>query len=404
MRAHRFIPGRPTRVGLAALLGLLAASLALVPATAAPATGTKSLQFVTQASPSVNLGGTISDTGSVLGDPFSPKPTGSITFRLYGPDDPTCSTTPVFTSTVPVTRLNTLSGPFTPTLPGTYRYVGDYTGDSVYAPATSKCNSQNESVLVTEVTPTLTTTASPGVQVGGTVTDTATLTGGKNPTGSIEFGLFPPNDPTCSGGVVFRSTVAISDPASVTSEAYSPPVAGTYHWEARYTGDHVNGPVKSGCNDANESVEVTAAPGIPGSSMLPSTTGPGGSAPIACNPAATARAVLDGLAATLTGKPGAGFRSTCSAGLRIVLRAKEIRPGNPGFPRGDGFTTMANVLSHISPTGPALNFSLNQQGLALRDYAQANQRSLIAFLVVHVRPDKSSVSTESLQILTLGIG
>ena len=112
--------------------------------------------------------------------------------------------------------------------------------------------------------------------------------------------------------------------------------------------------------------------------------------------------MLAGIAASLTGRPAASFANHCSAGLRIVLRAKEIRPGNPGVPRHDGYTTLANDLTHIAPGGPALSFSLNSAGLALRDYALSHGRSLFAFLIVHVRADKKPTSTEALQILTLG--
>jgi hypothetical protein len=45
---------------------------------------------------------------------------------------------------------------------------------------------------------------------------------------------------------------------------------------------------------------------------------------------------------------------------------------------------------------------LNANGVALRNYALNQGKSLTAFLVVHVRPDKASLSTEAVQILTLG--
>jgi hypothetical protein len=268
----------------------------------------------------------------------------------------------------------------------------------------TKCADANEAVLVTAVTPTITTVASPSVQVGGSVTDTATLTGGMAPTGTIRFRIYQPTDTSCAGPAVGGSDVTITDPASTTSDPFSPKQVGTYHWRAFYLGDHTNGVAVTACGDPNESVDVTAGPPVPGAPAKPGSTPGGGPAtpPGPCDPAATAKAVLDGLVATLTGKSGAAFKASCSAGLRIVLRAKEIRPGNLGTPRRDGFTTMTNILTHIAPNGPPLQFALNPAGIALRDYAQAQGRTLIGFLVVHVRPDKRQISTEAAQILPLG--
>ncbi len=405
MRAHRFIPERPSRIRLARLLCVVAATVAVPLATSASAGAlTKLTAFVTTASPSVSVGGTISDTAVVIGAPdvHAPKPGGTVSFSLYGPDDTTCANAPVFTTGPIPTKQNTLSGPFSPTLPGTYRWLATYSGDMNYAPATTKCSDSTEAVLVTAVTPTITTTASPSVPTGGSVTDTAVLTGGMAPTGIIHFRIFQPADTTCAGPAVGGSDIAITDPSSTVSAPYTPPIAGTFRWRAFYSGDQLNGATSSKCNDPGESVDVTPGPGQPGGppgsggSAIPGSTPSG-----PCDPAATARAVLAGLAAVLTGKPAA-FSSSCSAGLRIVLRAHEIRPGNKGFPRGDGFTTMTNILTHIAPKGPPLSFFLNSNGLALRSYAQSHGLSLVAFLIVHIRPDKSALSTESLQILTLG--
>ena len=54
------------------------------------------------------------------------------------------------------------------------------------------------------------THASAPVAAGGTITDTATLSGGVNPTGTITFTLFGPNNPTCTGPAIFTSTVPVN--------------------------------------------------------------------------------------------------------------------------------------------------------------------------------------------------
>ena len=115
--------------------------------------------LTTQASPSVMLGGAISDTATLSGGASA---TGTITFRLFGPDDTDCASSPVFTSTVNVNGDGEyLSGPFTPGQPGTYQFVADYSGDPNNKPAANVCGDPSESVLVIGPTPTPTPTPSP---------------------------------------------------------------------------------------------------------------------------------------------------------------------------------------------------------------------------------------------------
>ncbi len=207
----------------------------------------------TKASAGVTLGGTVSDTATLSG---GLSPTGTITFNLYGPNDSTCTTTPVFTSTV-TAAASAGSGGFVPVSIGTYRWVASYSGDSSNNAVTAACGASNESVIVSapKVTPTLSTTASPGITQGsGSISDTATLTGGNNPTGTITFRAYGPNNASCSGTPAFTSTVNAG--ASVTSRAFSPSGAGTYLWVASYSGDSANNAVTAACGATNESVSV----------------------------------------------------------------------------------------------------------------------------------------------------
>ncbi|HEX2041460.1 MAG TPA: hypothetical protein VHF24_02380 [Acidimicrobiales bacterium] len=218
--------------------------------------------LTTTASPGVAVGGQVFDTANLTG---GTNPTGTITFNLYGPDDATCAGPPVFTSTVPVAGAGSYtSGSFTPTAPGTYRWIASYSGDANNLPAgPTVCNDPAEAVVVTPAgggAPTLTTTASPGVAIGGQVFDTATLTGGTSPTGTITFNLYGPNDATCAGPPVFTSTVPVAGNGSYTSGSFTPTAPGTYRWIASYSGDANNSPGTTACNDPAETVVVTAAP------------------------------------------------------------------------------------------------------------------------------------------------
>jgi len=228
----------------------------------------------TTASPSVAVGGQVTDTATLAG---GLNPTGSMTFTLFGPDDATCASTAVFTNTKTVTgNGGYISDPFVPNAPGTYRWIAAYSGDAGNNAVTTPCNDANESVVVTPgggpVTPTLSTTASPSVPVGGQITDTATLAGGASPTGTITFNLFGPDDATCSGAVAFIDTASVSGNGQYTSDPFTPTAAGTYRWRAGYGGDAGNNVVSNPCNDPGESVVVTSG----STTTSTTTTLPGG--------------------------------------------------------------------------------------------------------------------------------
>ena len=83
--------------------------------------------LTTQASPDTTTGGRLTAT-AVLAS--GSAPTGTITFRVYGPGDDTCAT-PLRTTTIPVNGNGTYSAPaFGPSTVGTYRWVAEYGGDA----------------------------------------------------------------------------------------------------------------------------------------------------------------------------------------------------------------------------------------------------------------------------------
>src|SRR5262245_47027411 len=121
-------------------------------------------------------------------------------------------------------------------------------------------NTASETTTVSSGGPAITTQSSPDVTVGGSVSDTAVLAGASNPTGTITFRLYGPNDATCTGTPVFTDTKTVSGNGAYTSGSFTPPAAGTYRWTASYGGDANNAALGGACNDPNESV-VVSAPG-----------------------------------------------------------------------------------------------------------------------------------------------
>jgi Ice-binding-like len=102
--------------------------------------------------------------------------------------------------------------------------------------------------------PTIATTPSGSVPAGGTVSDSATVTGGASPSGSVTFKLFGPGDTTCSTPIATRTATLTAGSAS--SGPVTVGAAGTYNWTAAYSGDANNRPVSSPCG--SEKVVVTS--------------------------------------------------------------------------------------------------------------------------------------------------
>jgi VCBS repeat-containing protein len=109
-----------------------------------------------------------------------------------------------------------------------------------------------------EPTLVLTTQATQEVTLGQPISDTATLSGGDNPTGTITFNVYGPDDADCSGEPAFTSVVDVNGEGDYSSDPFTPPAVGTYRWTAEYSDDANNEAVLSECNAPNEASLVTA--------------------------------------------------------------------------------------------------------------------------------------------------
>jgi hypothetical protein len=101
--------------------------------------------------------------------------------------------------------------------------------------------------------PSITTTPSGSVPVGGNISDSATVIGGASPTGNVVFELFGPGDSTCTTPIETRTGAL--NAGSASSGNVTATAAGTYNWVATYSGDANNNPVVSPCG--SEKVKVT---------------------------------------------------------------------------------------------------------------------------------------------------
>jgi hypothetical protein len=223
----------------------------------------------TIASAGVSLGNPISDNATLTGG--ASTPTGTITFTVYGPDDATCTGTPAFTTAIPVSDNGEYSsGTLTPTAAGTYRFVASYSGDANNTAFAGTCGAANESVTVSPAvlaTPAISTTASTLGTVGQPISDTAILSGGSSPTGTITFKLYGPNDSACAGPPISTSTATVAGNGSYASTPFDSTAEGPYGFVATYSGDANNAAVASACGDIDESVTISSAGPPPGPSL-----------------------------------------------------------------------------------------------------------------------------------------
>ena len=215
------------------------------------------------------------DTAKVV--PVTDDVTGNVDFRLYGPDDATCSGDPVFMSlNRPITVVSDGAGGFyataesehyTGAVAGKYRWTAHFDGDGSNQDADSACNAANEDTTVEPAQPTIVTVAqaTDDTLPGASVKDTATVSGlTANATGTVTFKLY--SDADCARLVTTLGPIAIgtvtNGTATVQSGAYDGLVnAGTYSFIASYQGDANNKDVAGKCGDDNES--VTIKPGQP---------------------------------------------------------------------------------------------------------------------------------------------
>ena len=205
----------------------------------------------TSANPTSGFIGTpISDTATVSG---GINPTGTVSFSLYAPGDTKCATDISDSSfkNIALSSGMASSPSFVTTQTGVYNWIATYNGDVNNAPVSSTCTS--EEVVIVPTTPVIQTTASAGGIVGISIHDSATVSGGFNPTGTVTFALYGPGDTTCTGTNLVSGNAAFSNVAlsggSATSPDFATTQVGTYEWIATYSGDVNNNSVSTNCGD-----------------------------------------------------------------------------------------------------------------------------------------------------------
>ena len=310
------------------------------------------------------VGGEVTDTATLSGG-FNP--TGTIRFDLY--NNETCTGPPVFTDTVTVNgNGDYTTRPFILPAAGIYHFVATYSGDANNNPVgPTDCLDPLETVGVGVLAVNVTTVASGPVNVGQPIFDTATLSGGFNPTGVLAFRLFGPDNDDCSGAPIFISNRTVTGNGNYTSESFTPTQPGTYRWVAVYSGDANHARAETACDDPLEQVVVSPVPTITivKTASPPSLPVPGGVFTFdllvtnTSNVPLRITSLTDDIYGDVTTIPG----STCATAVGTVL-APSPGPGNTYACR---FTGLFNGPAGASQTDVATVTAVDERGNTVTD-------------------------------------
>lgn len=218
----------------------------------------------------VTIGASVTDSATLSGTNAA-SATGTVTYTLY--NENTC-TTSVFdggTKTIVTPGVLPDSDAYTTDTVGTFYWRASYSGDDDNEPSISAC--QDEVLTVNKASPTLPTTPNPSEgEIGDTLNDSATVTGGYNPTGTVTFTLWGPDDVDCDGTSIFSEIVTLSGGSASTTTGHTVTAAGTYAWTASYSGDANNNTATSGCTDEEVVIAKNSPDAITAQDLIPNDT------------------------------------------------------------------------------------------------------------------------------------
>jgi hypothetical protein len=203
-----------------------------------------------------NIGDTLTDSGILTGTATG---TGTVTFYLFDPNTAcsTAGTGAVYSSVVSgitadgtyYSKDGTETGDNTATMAGTYTWVATYSDGANNVATDSGCGS--EDVAISPNAPTVNTLLSDlgPVSIGTSVNDSATLNGATaDAGGTISYALYSDDKCTALVDDLTPTDNAVVDGVAPDSDSHQFNDAGTFYFQATYSGDSNNtGPVSSVC-------------------------------------------------------------------------------------------------------------------------------------------------------------
>ena len=210
----------------------------------------------------IEVGGTVHDSAALTGATATAG--GTVTYTVY--TDSACSLGAQSAGTVTVTNATVPdSNPITFNQTGDYYWQAVYSGDANNDGATSVCTSEH--LVVTKKQPSIATTLSATtIEVGGTVHDSATLTGATATAGgTVTYTVY--TDSACSLGAQDAGTVTVTNATVPDSNPITFNQSGDYYWQAVYSGDANNQGATSVCTSEHLVVTkkhpaITTAPNL----------------------------------------------------------------------------------------------------------------------------------------------
>ncbi len=189
----------------------------------------------------ISAGGFASDSATLTG--ASSDAGGTVTYSVYS--DNACTnkvadggTVTVTNGSVPGSNLVQFNDA------GLFYWQAVYSGDANNTGATSDCTSEQ---LLVKANPSIATTLSESTaSIGDSVHDSATLTGATSDAGgTVTYSVY--SDNACTNKVADAGTVTVTNGSVPDSNAVQFNNAGTFYWQAVYSGDANNNGATSDC-------------------------------------------------------------------------------------------------------------------------------------------------------------
>ena len=337
---------------------------------------------VAKFSPTVTAGGpangtagtaiTAANINSVLaGGTTSPAVSGTITFKVFGPQNSaptTCTTggTTVGTAAVAGNATYNPNAGFTPTGAGNYWWYTSYGGDTNNNTATSTCGSGMTDTVVAKAAPTL-SVAAPGSGAvastigSGSINATLAASSGTNDANTITFKVFGPQataPTTCTtGGTTVGTVTPAGDGTYNPSAGFTPTQQGNYWWYVSAPTDANNNAVTSTCGAGmSETVVGKASPTLTaGAPTFAFRNNAINASSISATLSASSGTNATGTITFKVFGPSTTAPTTCTTGGTTVGTAAVT--GNATYHPGAGFTPAAsgNYWWYVSYGGDGNN-------------------------------------------------
>jgi hypothetical protein len=223
--------------------------------------------ITTSATAAGQVGKPISDAATLVA---SIHATGTILFDAYGPfsssSAATCTATTLAFTSSPVTVSGSgtypMSGGFSPTTPGLYEWIENYSGDTNNTAVSGTCGASGETSSVVGVTTTATVQASNNQPISDTVAITGPL-----PVGSlITSTLYRATDTSCASPLWTTPEATSTTATTYVLDGITEP-AGNYQWVETVTSPGAVTIAIGSCNAALEASAVLSS--IPAATKSP---------------------------------------------------------------------------------------------------------------------------------------